>query len=339
MSTPLISVIMPVYNAAPFVDEAIRSVLAQTFADFELIAIDDASTDTSREILARLTDPRCRVLSNSSNLGAAETKNRGLTEAHGEFIAFLDADDLGVPERLARQLDWLRANPAVDVVGSSIEHIDSAGQSLGIFDLSQLEPRALRSRLLFQNRIAQSSVMLRRAALGTHRFRKEFEPAEDYDLWVRLAAKSNLVVSREVLVRYRLHEQSVSAVKGAAMQHAIAAIQDAQLHELGLSDPQGIHAATINAHPIPSLDLLQAIAQWLRTLQRANEEHKIHATDVFDTELRTRWLAVGTRARHLGIAGWTQWRRSTLARGNFAANLRLLARALRWELARRARCS
>ncbi|MEP6668721.1 MAG: glycosyltransferase [Chthoniobacter sp.] len=221
----IISVIMPVYNAAPYVGEAIRSALAQTLGDFEFIIIDDASTDGSREVLASFTDPRCRVLANATNLGAAETKNRGLAEARGEFVAFLDADDVAVPQRFARQVEWLRAHPNVGLVGSSIEHIDGAGNSLGFFDLSEPDPGALRARLCTQNRIAQSSVMLRASALGMLRFRKEFEPAEDYDLWVRLASQSELVVLGDVLVRYRIHDQSVSARKNAAMLRAIAAIQ------------------------------------------------------------------------------------------------------------------
>src|SRR5258708_7569819 len=122
MNSPLISVIMPVYNAAPFVREAVESILAQTLGDFELIMIDDASTDGSPEILARFTDPRCRLLTNANNLGAAETKNRGIAEARGEFLAFLDADDVATPQRLARQLEWLRAHPAVGLLGSRIEH-------------------------------------------------------------------------------------------------------------------------------------------------------------------------------------------------------------------------
>lgn len=332
MNAPLISTIMPVYNAAPFVREAVESVLAQTMGDFELIIVEDASTDCSREVLAGITDPRCRVLTNAANRGAAETKNRGIEIARGEFVAFLDADDIAVPQRFARQVEWLRAHPNVGVLGSSIEHIDTSGKSLGAFDLAEADPRVLRARLLFQNRLAQSSVMLRASALNGLRFRREFEPAEDYDLWVRM--ECDLAIMGETLVRYRLHEQSVSATKSAAMLRAVKAIHAAQLSKLGLSDSGDCHPAVIAPEPIASRDVLKSIERWLRGLRNANQAVGAYAPDIFDRELHARWLAVGGRACQLGVAGWKFWRQSPLHEAPLATDLRLLARVFRRELAR-----
>lgn len=332
MRAPLISVIMPVYNAALFVREAIESVLAQTLGDFELIVIDDASTDRSREVLGGITDPRCRVLANATNLGAAETKNRGIEEARGEFLAFLDADDLAVPRRFARQVEWLRAHPDVGVLGANMEYIDTTGKSLATFDLAELDSRALRARLLFRNGIAQSSVMLRAAALSKSRFRREFEPAEDYDLWVRMDC--GLAVLGETLVRYRVHEQSVSATKSAAMLRAVRAIHAAQLSGLGLDDSEDFHAAATAPGPIDSLDVLKGIAEWLCDLKRANQACEKYAPEIFDRELHARWLAVGGRAGGLGIAGWKAWRQSPLHETCLTTDLHLFVRACRRELAR-----
>jgi glycosyltransferase involved in cell wall biosynthesis len=339
MSTPPLSVIMPVYNAARFVGAAVESVLRQTFGDFEFLMIDDASTDGSRAVLAGITDPRCRLLFNETNLGAAETKNRGLAEARGELIAFLDCDDLALPERFAMQVDWLRVNPSVGVLGTSIEHIDAAGDSLGKFDLSEPDPRALRARFLFENRVAQSSVMLRRAALDDTAFRKEYEPAEDYDFWAHLAPKTNFAVMAPVLVRYRIHDRSVSALKVAAMQSAVVSIQGAQLGQLGISDTSNLQPVVVGTESISSLALLDALSQWLGALRKANHERGIYDSAIFDRELCSRWIAIGERARGLGLAGWKEWRRLAPVTGPSMTAIQMLGRALRWELARRVRHS
>ena len=131
MSAPKISVIMPVFNAAPFVSAAIGSVLAQTCPDFELIIVDDASTDGSREIIAGFGDERIHKIWQEENLGAAYAKNTGLVVARGEFIAFLDADDIAFPGRLAAQLDFLQGHPDISILGSQITPIDAQGAPAG----------------------------------------------------------------------------------------------------------------------------------------------------------------------------------------------------------------
>lgn len=331
MNTPLISVIMPVYNAAQFVREAIESVLAQTLGDFELILIDDASTDGSREVLARITDPRCRVLTHSANRGPAEARNRGIAGARGKFIAFLDADDVALPQRFARQVEWLRAHPEVGVLGSCLEHIDIAGKSLGMIDLTELDPRALRARLLFHNRLAQSSVMLRASALDA-RFRPEFEPAEDYDLWIRL--KCGLAVMGESLVRYRVHPQNVSATKAAAMLRAVAAIHAAQLEKFDLRDSEHLHEALVAFDPISSLDLFIRIERWLCSLREANRNHCCHEPETFGRLLEARWRETNARAFQLGVRGWKVWRKSVMHCASRREDLRLFLRALRQDLGR-----
>lgn len=333
MSGPLVSVIMPVHNAARFVAPAVHSVLEQTYPNLELIAIDDASTDNSRAILEAIADPRIRLFRNSTRFGAAETKNRGIAEARGELLAFLDADDVAFSHRLARQVDWLRSHPSVDLLGSSIEHIDQDGRSLGCFDLAEPHPEALRIRLLFENRLAQSTVIVRRAVLDTHRFRREFEPAEDYDLWVRLASKGSLAVLRDILISYRVHDQNTSRDTGA-MAGATHAVQVAQLSKLGICDPDAMLTETVASDSIPSLRKMSSIEQWLMRLRQANAASGRFDARALDQELSRRWLAVGFRAARLGVAAWARWRQSLLAPALSAGGLRLLVRSVRWELAR-----
>jgi glycosyltransferase involved in cell wall biosynthesis len=211
MSGPAVTVLMPVFNAARHVRESVASVLRQSFCDFELLAIDDGSTDESAKILASLGDPRVRVLRNERNLGLVATLNRGLAEARGEWIARQDADDLSAPGRLASQMAFARGNPAVPLVGSDALLIDDAGRPRGRWrtgghaDLVAWE-------LCFRAPFAHSSALFRRSIvcerLGGYR---EMRACEDLDLWSRVATEFPVVTLREPLVKYRLHEASIMA--------------------------------------------------------------------------------------------------------------------------------
>jgi glycosyltransferase involved in cell wall biosynthesis len=175
--------------------------------------------------------------------------------------------------------------------------------------------------------------MLRAVALEGLRFRKEFEPAEDYDLWVRMGCE--LAVLDETLVRYRIHDRSASATKGEAMLRAVRAIHSGQLGRLGLSDKEDFHAATVAFDPISSFELFEGIEHWLCALKKANRDCGWHSPEIFDRELHNQWFAVAGRAYQLGLAGWRFWRQSPVRAATFASDIRLFARALRRELPRR----
>ena len=129
--TPAITVLMSVHNGLPFLAEAVSSVLAQTFFDFEFLILDDASTDGTADYLRTLSDPRVRVITLAENIGLTAALNRGLREARGEFIARQDADDVSHPRRLELQFGFLKTNPACAVVGSQAWLADARGRSLG----------------------------------------------------------------------------------------------------------------------------------------------------------------------------------------------------------------
>jgi glycosyltransferase involved in cell wall biosynthesis len=128
---PRVTVVMAVYNAAQFLREAIASVLSQTYTDFELIVVDDASTDDSSAILRSYNDPRIRIIRHQTNLGASLSRNDALAAARGELIAIMDADDVCAPTRIERQVEFLQAHPAVGLVGCGIyDNIDASGAVL-----------------------------------------------------------------------------------------------------------------------------------------------------------------------------------------------------------------
>ena len=213
-AVPRVTVLMPVYNAARYVGDAVRTILAQTCSSFELLVIDDGSTDDSPRIVASFDDSRVRIVRNDRNLGLTPSLNRGLALARGEIIARQDADDLSEPMRLERQLAFLDANPDVAVVGSWYRKIDETGQPLGDRRLP-LSDTELKWALLSYCPIVHSAAMFRRddiLVLGG--YDERFVYAQDFDLWSRVARHHRLANLPEFLVRYRLVATSLTASIG-----------------------------------------------------------------------------------------------------------------------------
>lgn len=203
---PTVTVLMPVYNAAPYVRLAIESILEQTYADFELLIIDDGSTDTSQEVIRSYADPRIRLLENGENQGLTRTLNAGLEAARAELIARQDADDLSLPRRLEKQVAFMEAHPAIALLGTQALQIDHRGRYRGTIDHS-LETAGLRWELLFGNAFVHSSVMYRRKIVWRELggYSEAFPFAEDYELWSRVASSHSVANLPDRLVAYRVH--------------------------------------------------------------------------------------------------------------------------------------
>ena len=221
---PKVSVIMSVYNGDRYLREAVDSVLAQTFADFELIVINDGSTDHSRDILAGYDDARVRVFE-QSNRGLVASLYRGIGLAQAPLIARHDADDRSVPERLARQVEFLEHHPRVVIVGSSMSVMDEAGKIMHEHRVLLHDPE-LRQELLVRSPFAHGSVMFRRSAFdAAGPYQQEFWPAEDYELWLRLALKGELANIDDCLYVYREHDSGISAQNLARQVEAVGRVQ------------------------------------------------------------------------------------------------------------------
>jgi glycosyltransferase involved in cell wall biosynthesis len=200
-----------VYNGARFLAEAVSSILGQTFGDFELIAIDDGSTDGSLQILQRMSrqDDRIRIISRP-NTGLVGALNDGVAQACGEFVARMDADDVALPHRFERQCEFLRNRPDCVAVGSAILLMDCDGDPIGVQHWAATHEEIDQLLLAGSSGLAHPAAMIRRAALQqVGGYRSEYESIEDKDLWLRLAETGRLANLREPLLRYRLHETSM----------------------------------------------------------------------------------------------------------------------------------
>ena len=209
-----LDVLLAVKNGMPFIEEAINSMLGQTFGDFSLLVIDDASEDGTPSVVARLAkeDSRIFVVS-AEGAGQIDALNQGLAWSESPYVARMDADDISLPHRFERQLSYLEAHPETSVVGSWVQPIDTAGRSLGAVVKYPTAPSDLQQHLLSnRNPLAHPAIMMRSGpAKELGGYRAPMKAAEDFDLWLRIAEMSGLANLSEVLLRYRVHPKQLSA--------------------------------------------------------------------------------------------------------------------------------
>ena len=212
---PAVSVVLAVYNAGGYLRPAVASVLAQTFADFELIAIDDGSTDGSGAVLAKFAaaDPRVRLVT-QPNAGLIASLNRGVALARAPLIARMDGDDLCRPDRLAKQVAFMARHPEVVLLGGGYELIDGKGRALRLIDPPDGDDELQRFCLAGRTSICHPLAMMRRAAvLRVGGYHDDYETAEDLDLFLRLGEVGELACIPDVLLSYRMHDASVSGTR------------------------------------------------------------------------------------------------------------------------------
>jgi glycosyltransferase involved in cell wall biosynthesis len=217
LAEPTVSVLLPVHNGAAYLRTALDSALAQEGVAFEVLVVDDGSTDDSVAVAESLDDPRVVVV-RKPNGGISSALNRGADEARGRYLARLDADDACLPDRFRLQARLLDSDPGLVIVGSAFDVIDADGATVDhrIVPLSDL---ALRASVLTQSPYCHGSVMMRRTAFeAAGRYRTEAEPGEDFDLWARLAALGSFGALAESLYAYRQHPGQISAYREAAQE-------------------------------------------------------------------------------------------------------------------------
>lgn len=202
--SPLVSILMPVYKTAPYLKEAMDSMLSQTFKDFELIVLNDCSPDNADEILDTYDDPRIVRFKGETNMGLSNVLNTGMDMARGQYIARMDSDDISLPDRLEVQVKYMEEHPDIDLCSCGMKMF-GAKDDVWIRDA---DPEKVKVTALFFSPILHASSIWRKESFDKHglRFRQEMVPAEDYDMWCRALSKGlKLVNLPNVLYRYRIH--------------------------------------------------------------------------------------------------------------------------------------
>jgi glycosyltransferase involved in cell wall biosynthesis len=237
-ASPTVSVLMSVYNAERFVAEAARSILAQTYGDFEFIIFDDGSTDGSPAILKELAAADTRIrLTSRPNKGLTVTLNEALAQARGEFIARMDCDDIAMPGRFAAQVEALTANPELVCVGGWFQLIDGEGRLLTLLRVPTDDASIQRAALHGHGSICHPTAMIRHEALKKiNGYDEQFKTAQDLDLWLRLGEVGKLANVATNVLKFRLHESSVSETKRVEQRRSARLACERAWQRRGISD-------------------------------------------------------------------------------------------------------
>jgi glycosyltransferase involved in cell wall biosynthesis len=203
-----VSVILPAYNAGPYIAEAINSILNQTYTNFELIIINDCSTDNTEQEILSISDPRINYIKNVNNNGLIYNLNLGFSLAKGKYIVRMDADDISLATRIEEQVEFMDKNPAVGVCGSGF-------QSFGNREDTTIYERLdndIKLQMLFHCRFCHPTIIIRKQVLTDNnlQYSAEYPHAEDYELWARMAFKTQFANIQKVLLKYRVHADSVT---------------------------------------------------------------------------------------------------------------------------------
>jgi glycosyltransferase involved in cell wall biosynthesis len=225
---PQATVLIPTYNCGKFIKQALESVLQQPYTDYELIVVDDGSTDETEKVVKSIIDSRIIYIKNPQNLGISAASNIGLNLAKGKYIARMDADDIIIGNRLSDQIAFLESNPKYGMVGGWYKMMDEKG-----FIIREVKPLTnnidLQPALLFRNQFAQSAVTMRSDIAKRLMYNESLPNCEDHDLWIRIAKESKIANLPEYYLQYRWHKNNTCNTHQKSLQQSLISIYSKEL--------------------------------------------------------------------------------------------------------------
>lgn len=302
MNEPLISVILPVYNVERYVAAAIQSVLNQTYRNFELIILNDASTDGSKEIIFSFTDSRIRYVENERNLMLIKTLNKGVGLAKGKYIARMDADDICVPSRFERQICFLERDQTYIMCGSWAKIIDSDGNKTG--RIKRIDSDGLlKVNMLFTTPFVHPTVMIRTDALKKNLYSEEALHCEDMELWSRLAMNESFRFANipEYLLNYRWHDRNISVEHSVHQSNFRSKVLGPYVERLSgtlTEDDSRTHFSLFESNvDFKNSCIREKTRKWIRFLLEQNATKKIYDESDLKALLLSRWFLLNVRSR------------------------------------------
>ncbi len=294
-----VSVLMPVYNRERLVEASISSILNQTYSNFELLILDDGSTDSTIEKILTYKDHRIRLIKNKKNMGIAFSRNRLFQEALGKYFVLLDSDDIALPNRIENQLQYLKKNKETLLVGTPCIGIDINGKVIkATWSFLQKRPtdaQEICATLLFRNCFFQSSIMINRKLLGHQEYNLDFPPFEDYEFWARLSKKHKLENIDKPLIKYRFHSQNISHTTGENYKFElnnkiVSNGFNYYFNYLPSTRELYLHGVWQFYTYKESIDDLKDSSKWLRKIRRMNFNSKVFNEEKFLEVLKRNWF-------------------------------------------------
>lgn len=318
-AAPRVTVLITLYNKAAFVEDAVKSILANGFTDYEVLVVDDASTDGGPELVRALNDPRVRVLTTPHNTGRAAAANRGYDAAQGEYVAVLDADDMAAPDRLAEQVALLDAHPEVGACGSWLQ---AFGETTVLMRYPPSDA-AIRSRNLFTLPIPYNGCMLRRSVLEAHGLRCDpgwRHQGMDYLFLVRIGFHTGNANIQKPLTHYRRGPQNMRHGRDARADAEVLYREVFRIHQWPLSEEQlRLHLFLAGKEFFrPEPKDVQALFRWKEDLLATNARTKLFPEMEFKAEVERRWdwcfyaladISMAAAIMHFRCSGHWPWGR------------------------------
>ncbi len=283
---------MSVYNAEKYLRDAIESILNQTFIDFEFLIINDCSTDNSKNIILSYKDIRIKYIENEKNIGLTKSLNKGIDLAKGEFIARMDADDISMPQRFERQINFFTQNPEFALCGTSLIVMNEQNEQISTWNY---ENNNLKERLFFGNYFAHSSIMAKTIVFKEFMYNENLYAAQDYFLWSQIALKYQVTNLSELLIKYRVHNESISVSKFNMQEDSVKQTFAFHLQQIGLkklTEPQKeFHYQILRNKTEMDYQNRQSIniLKWIDFLWKQNKKYQIYDNNFFYKKLSEYW--------------------------------------------------
>ena len=310
---PKISVLMPVYNGNQFLDRAIKSVLNQTFNNFEFIIINDGSTDGSLKTLKSYKDSRIKIINNSKNMGITFALNKGLNVAKGDYVARQDQDDISFSDRFMLQIEYLE-NYDIDLVDTNFIFIDENDKYLQDYEKRYFSPDETLSHLFFYEMV-HSSIMCKRSLFTKYNIQYRKRPTEDYDLFIRLA-KAGMRAGRldEKLIKQRKHPSSMCGSDWHNIKKDIDLMRNEFVQDLGIEPTnyeKKLHIAFVEQNlSILNKYQFREVLYWSNKIIKANSINKIYSSSYFKEQLYRRLIRLIKVNKRKSLLDMVQLRRS-----------------------------
>lgn len=313
---PILTVLMPVYNGAKYLDEALQSLWCQTFEAFEVIVFDNGSTDETACLLESTkkeegSKGRLLVVSYEKNQGIAKCMNEGIRLARGTWIARMDADDLCRPNRFKEQLAYFKTHPEISICGTWAKFFGPKGTHI---HKPLTTPAHLRCMFVFQNPFVHSSIMWKREDLIKKDlwYDESLDAAQDVDLWSRCAVQLATANLESVLIDYRVHEKSISTTRKALSQSVMAGVVQDALARLEIQAEDfdfEMHMRLGQCTGFDSTLGLEQAGEWIQTLCARNRDTGAYSVRAFEESAAWCWYRTCLRSSYLGFDSFNTWRR------------------------------